>query len=94
MRSGLYRGAAIRTCFRHRLFSQETLDDLRIYERVGNFEQYADELAKQDIERSLKRLAATLKTLGAVILILIGMATVWMYAGIARVATSVQQLAF
>ncbi len=94
MRSRLYRGAAIEHAFDTGLFSQETLDDLRIYERVGNFEQYADELAKQDIERSLKRLAATLKTLGAVILILIGMATVWMYAGIARVATSVQQLAF
>ena len=94
MRSSLYRGAAIEQAFDTGLFSPETLDDLRIYERVGTFAKNADQLAEQDIERTLERLAATLKTLGSVILILIGIAAVWMYAGIARVAMSIQQLAF
>ena len=94
MRSRLYRGADIENAFDTGLFSQETLDDLRIYERVGNFSQNVDQLAEQDIERTLERLSGALKMLGSVILILIGLAAVWMYAGIARVAMSLQQLAF
>ncbi len=94
IRSRLYRGVAIEQAFDTGLFSPETLDDLRIYERVGNFDVNAEQFAEQEIARSLQKLESTIKVLGSSILILVGFAAVWVYAGIARVALTVQNLAY
>jgi len=94
IRARLYRGEAIEAAFDTGLLSPETLDDLRIYERVGNISDHAEKLAEQDIDRGLQQLSAAMKILGGVILTAIGLSAVWVYAGIARVGMILQSLQF
>ena len=91
MRSRLYRGDPVETALDTGLFSAETLDDLRIYERTGNFGEHAERIAEEDITRALEKLESATKTLSSMLLIAIGAAAVWIYVGIARVAFTVQQ---
>ena len=53
MRSRLYRGDPVETALDTGLFSVETLDDLRIYERIGDFGEHAERIAEEDIARAL-----------------------------------------
>ena len=94
MRSQLYQGKPVETALDTGLFSAETLDDLRIYERTGNFSIHASRIAEEDITRALEKLESTTKTLSSCLLILIGAAAIWIYVGVARVAFTVQQQAF
>ncbi len=94
MRSQLYQGKPVETALDTGLFSAETLDDLRIYERTGNFSIHASRIAEEDIARTLEKLEATTKTISSCLLILIGAAAIWIYVGVARVAFTVQQQAF
>ena len=55
MRSHLYRGEPIETALDTGLFSAETLDDLRVYERIGDFTLYAHDIARDDINRAQYR---------------------------------------
>ena len=91
MRSRLYRGDPVETALDTGLFSAETLDDLRIYERTGDFSEHAERIAEEDITRALEKLESATKTLSSMLLIVIGAAAVWIYVGIARVAFTVQQ---
>ena len=94
MRSRLYRGDPVETALNTGLFSAETLDDLRIYERTGDFSEHADRIAEEDITRALAKLEAATKTLSSMLLVAIGAIAVWIYVGIARVAFTVQQTVF
>ncbi len=91
MRSRLYRGDPVETALDTGLFSAETLDDLRIYERTGDFSEHAERIAEEDITRALEKLESATKTLSSMLLIVIGAMAVWIYVGIARVAFTVQQ---
>ena len=91
MRSRLYRGDPVETALDTGLFSVETLDDLRIYERIGDFGEHAERIAEEDIARALEKLESSTKTLSSMLLIVIGAMAVWIYVGIARVAFTVQQ---
>ena len=94
MRSRLYRGDPVETALDTGLFSAETLDDLRIYERIGDFGEHAERIAEEDIARALARLESSTKALSSMLLVVIGAAAVWIYVGIARVAFTVQQTVF
>lgn len=94
MRSQLYQGEPVETALDTGLFSAETLDDLRIYERTGNFSVHASRIAEEDITRALEKLESATKTLSSCLLILIGAAAIWIYVGVARVAFTVQQQGF
>ena len=94
MRSRLYRGDPVESALDTGLFSAETLDDLRIYERTGDFGEHAERIAEEDIARALARLESSTKTLSSMLLVVIGAAAVWIYVGIARVAFTVQQTVF
>ena len=94
MRSRLYRGDPVETALDTGLFSAETLDDLRIYERTGDFGEHTNRIAEEDIARALAKLESSTKTLSSLLLIVIGAAAVWIYVGIARVAFTVQQTVF
>ena len=94
MRSRLYRGDPVETALDTGLFSAETLDDLRIYERTGNFGEHANRIAEEDIARALAKLESSTNTLSSMLLVAIGAAAVWIYVGIARVAFTVQQTVF
>ena len=91
MRSRLYRGDPVEIALDTGLFSAETLDDLRIYERIGDFGEHAERIAEEDIARALAKLESATKTLSSMLLLAIGAMAVWIYMGIARVAFTVQQ---
>ena len=91
MRSRLYRGDPVEIALDTGLFSAETLDDLRIYERIGDFGEHAERIAEEDIARALAKLDSATKTLSSLLLVAIGAMAVWIYVGIARVAFTVQQ---
>ena len=76
------------------LFSVETLDDLRIYDHIGQFNEQFDRIAAEDIERALQRLEASTRTVSAFMLLLIAAIAIWIYLGIARIAFSLQQSAY
>ncbi len=94
MRSRLYRGEPVETALNTGLFSAETLDDIRIYERTGDFDVNAELIAEEEINRALTKLQSMTKTLSSLLLLLIGCTAIWIYVGIARVALTVQQSAF
>lgn len=94
MRSQLYRGEPIETALNTGLFSAETLDDLRIYERTGEFSSSAESISEDDINRALARLESLTKGLSSILLLLIGTMAIWVYVGIARVALTFQQVTF
>ena len=94
MRAGLYRGNPIDVALDTGLFSHQTIDDLRVYEMAGAFDNNVDRIAADDISRALKRLEASTRTLATVILLFVGAVAVWVYVGIARVALSVQNSFF
>ena len=91
MRSQLYRGEPVETALNTGLFSAETLDDLRIYERTGDFSINADAIADDDIKRALAKLESQMKTISSILLLFIGSVAIWIYIGIARVAFTFQQ---
>ncbi len=90
MRSQLYRGEPVETALNTGLFSKETLDDLRIYERVGDFSIHASNIAQDDIDRALEKLQSMTKAISSILLILIAAAGIWIYFGIAQIALTVQ----
>ena len=90
MRSNLYRGDSVDQAFDTGLFSAETLDTLRIYERVGDFSSHAERIADEDLEQALEKLARATKTLSSVLLLTIGAIAIWIYVGIARVVFTLQ----
>ena len=94
MRSQLYRGEPIEIALNTGLFSADTLDDLRIYERTGDFSTNAETISDEDINRALKRLESLTKALSSILLLLIGSVAIWIYVGIARVAFTFQQTTF
>ncbi len=94
MRSNLYRGDGVDMALDTGLFSAETLDTLRIYERVGDFTSHAERIADEDLERALEKLNRATKTLSSVLLLIIGGIAVWIYIGIARVVFTVQNSSF
>ncbi len=94
MRSNLYRGDSVDQALDTGLFSAETLDTLRIYERIGDFATHAERIADEDLERALAKLKRTTKTLSSVLLLGIGAAAVWIYVGIARVVFTLQNSTF
>ncbi|MDE0310047.1 MAG: type II secretion system F family protein [Acidiferrobacterales bacterium] len=91
MRSQLYRGEPVEKALDTGLFSADTLDDMRVYERTGDFSVNANLIAEEDIKRSLARLESFTKTLSSVLLLLIGSIAIWIYIGIAQVAFTFQQ---
>ncbi len=94
MRSHLYRGDPVEIAMNTGLFSVETLDDLRIFERTGDFSAHANDITQDDIDRALKRLENTTKVLSSILLIVIAATAIWIYYGIAQVALTVQNNAF
>jgi len=94
MRSQLYRGEPVETALNTGLFSKETLDDLRIYDRVGDFSAYSSSIANDDINRALDKLQSMTKLLSSVLLIVIGAAGIWIYFGIAQIALTVQNTVY
>ena len=94
MRSRMYSGAPIEVAMDTGLFSVETLDDLRIYDHIGQFNEQFDRIAAEDIERALQRLEASTRTVSAFMLLLIAAIAIWIYLGIARIAFSLQQSAY
>ncbi len=93
MRSNLYRGDSVDRAFDTGLFSTETLDTLRIYERVGDFVTHAEHIADEDLEQALENLSRATKTLSSVMLLTIGAIAIWIYVGIARVVFTLQSAA-
>ncbi len=91
MRSRLYSGAPIESALNTGLFSDETLEDLRIYDRIGKFSERSDRIAAEDVERALANLERMTKALSAFLLLLIAAVAIWIYVGIANVAFSIQQ---
>lgn len=94
MRSQLYRGEPVEKALDTGLFSAETLDDLRIYERTGDFSINAELIAEEDINRALERLESLTKLLSIVLLLLIGCIAIWIYMGIAQVAFTFRVASF
>ncbi len=94
MRSQLYRGEPVEKALDTGLFSAETLDDLRIYERTGDFSVNANLIAEEDIDRALAKLESLTKSLSSILLLLIGCIAIWIYIGIAQVAFTFQQSTF
>ena len=94
MRAGLYRGEPVEKALDTGLFSVQTIDDLRVYQKAGAFDDHIERIAAEDISRALKRLEASTRTLATLMLLFIGAIAVWVYIGIARVAFSVQQSFF
>ncbi len=90
MRAGLYRGEPVETALDTGLFSLETIDDLRVYQKAGAFDDNIQRIAASDIARALRRLEASTRTLATLMLLFIGAGAVWVYIGIASVAFSVQ----
>lgn len=93
MRSNLYRGDSVDQALDTGLFSQQTLDTLRIYERVGDFAEHAERIADEDLEQALERLHRVTKFLSSILLLGIGGIAVWIYIGIARVVFTLQSSA-
>ncbi|MXW47064.1 MAG: hypothetical protein F4239_02810 [Gammaproteobacteria bacterium] len=94
MRSNLYRGESVDQALDTGLFSPETLDTLRIYERIGDFAVHAERIADEDLERALQNLNRITKTFASVLLLGIGAIAIWIYIGIARVVFTLQQSTF
>ncbi len=94
MRSNLYRGDTVDQAFDTGLFPSETLDTLRIYERVGGFTEQAERIANEDLEQALEKLERVTRALSSVLLLTIGGVAVWIYLGIAKVVFSLQNAAF
>lgn len=94
MRAGLYRGEPVEDALDTGLFSHQTIDDLRVYQKAGSFDDNIERISAEDIDRALKRLEASTSLLANLLLLFIGAIAVWVYIGIARVAFSVQQSAF
>lgn len=90
MRSNLYRGDSVDQALDTGLFSAQTLDTLRIYERIGDFTTHAERIADEDLEIALERLQRATKLLSSILLLAIGGIAVWMYIGIARVVFALQ----
>lgn len=93
MRSNLYRGDSVDQALDTGLFSAQTLDTLRICERVGDFAAHAERIAEEDLEQALDRLHRATKFLSSILLLGIGGVAVWMYIGIARVVFTLQNSA-
>ena len=94
MRAGLYRGDPVDKALDTGLFTLQTIDDLRVYQKVGRFDDNVERIAAEDISRALTRLQASTRTLAILMLLFIGAIAVWVYLGIARVAVSLQQTIF
>ncbi len=94
MRSNLYRGNSVDQALDTGLFSAETLDTLRIYERIGDFSVHAERIADEELEQALRKLERTTKMLSAILLLGIGIISIWIYIGIARVVFSLQNMTF
>lgn len=94
MRAGLYRGEPVEKALDTGLFSHQTIDDLRVYQKAGSFDDSIERISAEDIDRALKRLEASTRLLANLLLLSIGAIAVWVYIGIARVAFSVQQSFF
>lgn len=94
MRSQLYRGEPIEIALNTGLFSADTLDDLRIYERTGDFSANAELISDEDINRALVKLESLTKAISSILLLLIGSVAIWIYVGIAQVAFTFQQTTF
>ncbi len=94
MRSNLYRGHSVDQALDTGLFSAETLDTLRIYERIGDFTTHAERIAEEELELALRRLERTTKSLSSILLLCIGAISIWIYIGIARVVFSLQNSTF
>ena len=94
MRSRMYSGSPIEIAMDTGLFSVETLDDLRIYDHIGQFNEQSDRIAAEDIKRALDRLATSTRIVSALLLLIVGASAIWIYVGIARIAFSVQQSVF
>lgn len=94
MRSRLYSGAPIESALDTGLFSLETLEDLRIYDRIGKFSERSDHIANEDIDRALVKLERTTKLISTCLLLLIAGVAIWIYVGIANVAFSIQQATY
>ncbi len=93
MITGMYRGLEIDDALNTGLFSNDTLADLRIFQRTGDFTRLGDRIAEADIQRALQRIESSTRTISTLLLLLVGGIAVWIYIGIARVAMTVQQLA-
>ena len=90
MRSNLYRGESVDEALDTGLFSTQTLDTLRIHERIGDFAAHAERIADEDLDYALERLQRATKFLSSILLLGIGGIAVWIYIGIARVVFSLQ----
>ena len=94
MRSRMYAGENTDIALDTGLFTPETLDDLRIYERLGSFSEQAENVSTADIERTLARFRATTRILSAVFMLIVGGAAIWIYIGIARLAFTLQNTSY
>ena len=94
MQNAMYQGQRIEVALNTGLFTKETLDDLRIFQRTGDFSAHGDDIAAADITRALTRIEAATKTLSSFMLLTVGGVAVWIYIGIARISMVVQQQAF
>lgn len=94
MQNAMYQGEGIEAALDTGLFDRETLDDLRIFERTGDFSMHSEEIAQADLDRAMARIEASTRTLASLMLLAIGAAAVWVYIGIARVSMSIQQGGF
>ena len=90
----LHDGVSIEQAMDTGLFSNETLDDIRIFRVIGRFMENAERIATTEVTRALKRLESSLKILTGVILAVIGVMAVWMYLGMARVTLQQQSILF
>ena len=94
MQNAMYQGQQIEVALNTGLFTKETLDDLRIFQRTGDFSAHGDDIAAADIDRALTRIESATKTLSSLMLLTVGGVAVWIYIGIARIAMVVQHQAF
>lgn len=90
MQNAMYQGESIEMALDTGLFDRETLDDLRIFQRTGDFSMHSEEIAQADLDRALARITASTKTLASLLLLSVGAVAVWVYIGIARVSMSFQ----
>ena len=94
MRSSLYRGDSVEIALDTGLFSAESLDTLRIYERAGDITSQAQHIAQEELTRALAKLESVTRIISSLMLIAIGGIAIWVYVGIARVVLSLQNLVY
>ncbi len=94
MRSRIYSGASLDSALDTGLFSVETLEDLRIYDRIGKFSDRSETIAAEDVDRALANLEKMTRMLSTFLLLVIAGIAIWIYTGIAAVTYPLQHSEF